>query len=115
MRRRQEGLTLLEVLLAVVLLVTGVVLTYSSFASARIWFQDTEANPVEHNLARERLEELQEHVHENTWDTGELAPTGGWQADGAYVVGGEIYNRQYQVNTVVGRKYRQVQVQVVQQ
>ena len=111
MRRDASGFTLLEIIIASVLLAGVVAGVFGSFSTAATWFQEGE-DGVPYNLARERLDELQEAVAATNWNTGPLAATGVWNPDGAVVLNGKTYTRSYRTDTVVGHQYRKVQVQV---
>ena len=112
--RPSAGFTLLEVLLATMLLVGTVGLLFGAFSTAGQWFQGgglREATGV--NLARERLEELYREVRRDTWDTGALNTTGGgWISDGVLTLDGVPYTRSYKVDPVPGADHRKVQVKV---
>ena len=108
---RGTGFTLLEIIVASVLLAAVVAGVFGAFSTASQWFQES-TEGVPYNLARERLDELQETIAMGTWNTGPLAATATWIPDGTVTLNGKTYTRSYRVDPVVGRQYRRVQMRL---
>ncbi len=67
---RQDGFTLLEIVIAALLLATVSVGLFAAFVSANRWIQqprNDRANDVAFNVARQRLENLYGAVREDWW------------------------------------------------
>ena len=112
MRLDRHGFTLLEVLIATIVLAGMGAILFGTFVTARLWVVNgSESTPV--NLARERLEELQMSVRQDTWNAGDLkvsAPA--WTAEPAIVLEGTSYTRRTRVSAIPARQYRKVEAKV---
>ena len=112
MRRNRHGFTLLEVLIATIILAGMGAILFGSFLTARRWVvQATSGVPM--NLARERLDELQMSVRMDTWNTGQMkvsAPA--WTAEPAITLDSVSYTRSTRVSTVPAMQYRKVEAKV---
>ena len=116
-RLTRRGFTLIETILAALLLSTVVAGMYGAFVSAARW--NRPPFNIAHNIAREKLENLYEAVRADWWDTGTTAPAGyrldvGSYPDGQVTVDGLAYSREYIVSAVQGgyADYRRVEVKV---
>ncbi len=113
-RFSRKGFTLIEILLATVLLTMAGALLFGAFLSARRW-TSASVDTVPANLARERLEELGMFVRFDTWNDFTKNPLAGGtstEPPPPLNVGGVDYTRTTVTTPVTGRNYRKVQVTV---
>jgi prepilin-type N-terminal cleavage/methylation domain-containing protein len=106
-----RGFTLLEIMVASIILAGMGALLFGSFFTARRWIVETSSG-VPMNLARERLEELQMSVRSDTWDTGALVATGAWVPEAPITLDGIPYTRSTRVSSVGTMPYRKVEAKV---
>ena len=106
-----KGLTLLELVIAALLLSATVAGLFGAFVTAHRW--GTGDNTTAAFLAANRLEALAESVRADWWPVaGHPLSQGGPFADGANLLNTITYNRAYTVSDVAGRDYRRVDVSV---
>jgi prepilin-type N-terminal cleavage/methylation domain-containing protein len=109
-RRAEDGFTLTEILIAVLLLSTVLAFLLSAFVSAFRWLAPQPA--VSALLARQKLEDLYEHVREDWWrlGTSELSP--GTYPNETVTLDGIDYVRFHTVSQPGGKQYRKASVVV---
>ena len=112
-----RGFTLLEILIATVLLTTMIGTLLASFRMARQWSADSLTGGPSFNLIRERMEELQEEVRFDTWNTGPLRIVAGnlttTEALFPPPLNGVNYTRETRVyDGPAGMQYRKAEVKV---
>jgi prepilin-type N-terminal cleavage/methylation domain-containing protein len=118
--KRQAGFTLLEVVIAALLISTVMAALLAAFISANRW-----VNPqfnVAHYLARQQFERLSEQVRQDWWNNSTTDPERRLNAgynpptrpDDVLTLDGLDYTRNYVVSDVSpgGRDYRKAKVSV---
>lgn len=113
MRRlcKQSAYTLIEILLATLLIASMAAVLFSAFATARTWMSRAVNSPAV-NLARERLEELGMEVRHDTWNTGLLNPTAVWINEGSVTIEGVTYAVDRRVSPMGVSGFRRVDARV---
>lgn len=119
-RGGQAGFTLLEIVIASLLVSTVMAMLMAAFVNANRWISP-EYN-VAHYLARQKLEHLYEQVRQDWWDDSSADPQRRLhpdfnppsRADETVTLDGVAYTRNYTVSAVAadGRDYRKAQVSV---
>ncbi len=118
--KRQSGFTLIEVIIASLLVSTVMAMLLAAFISANRWVSP-EYN-VAHYLARQQLERLSEQVRQDWWDVSTTDPeqrlnpayNPPTRPDETLTLDGLSYTRNYVVSSVTtnGRDYRKAKVTV---
>lgn len=114
----QGGFTLIEIIIASLLVSTVVSLLLGAFVTANRWISP-EYN-VAHDLAREQLERLHEQVRQDWWNNFESDPEQRLnpnfnppdRPDETITLGGVDYTRNYRVDEIAGKGYRKATVTV---
>ena len=110
-RSGEAGFSLLELMLAALLLSSSVAALFGAFVTASRWMKsDFSAGAY---LGAIRLESLYECVRSDWWSQNDkpLSPAG-TVTDGTVTQDGVVYTRTYTVTPVTGRDYRKAEVKV---
>lgn len=110
-----KSLTLVEILVASVILALAFGGVFAAFTAARSYATYSNERVVASNLARQVLEDLYDAVSADTWDSGDLQ-SGVNRTLPAYSIDNQNYGdnpaNAYRVNDVAGHQYRSVEVDV---
>lgn len=110
--KTRAGFSLLEVLVAAMLLATSVAVIFGAFVSAHKFPKPEVGRGFNTHIAREKLEELAEAVRQDWWAlTNKPLSTGVTAAD-TVTYNGTDYDRSYAVSGVSGKDYRKVEITV---
>ena len=105
------GFTLVEVIVALVILVSTAAGIFASFIAAQGYSANAKRRIVAVNFARQKLEELRPEVRQDTWNTGGLKITA-WTPYEPLPATLPGDGRRYQVESVPGVNYRKVTVEI---
>lgn len=111
--RDERGLTLVEVIVAALLVATTVAVVFGAFISANQFTVPEIIRSVESNLAREKFEELYQAVRQDWWNQANqpLTPNVDPPAENI-TLDGVTYQRSYKVRSVPTKDYRRVEMTV---
>lgn len=116
--KRSSGFSLVEVVLAAVLLSTVIAVLLRVYATSHLFTASELERSVATNLGRQQLEDLYEYVRQDQWATPDLPLSPGTTRGAAatVTVGNQNFTRSYTVSSVNdannNEKYRKVLVNV---
>lgn len=98
----RKSLTLVEVVVAMVILVSVIAGLLSVFTASRRFTMHSKYRLCAVNIARETLESLKADIRSDTWDTGRLKDSAdAWVALPQVIVGSVAYTPEYKVAKVI--------------
>ena len=111
--REKKSVSLVEVIVAAVILSMAFGGLFASFIAARSYRTYSNERTIAANLARRGLEDLYDGVSADTWDdlNSTLRP-GVTRNDGTHTVGGLGYNSGWTISTVGSHQYRSVAMDI---